>query len=983
MLTITGLSKTYGNGVRALDRVGLTIGRGLFGLLGPNGAGKSTLMRTIAALQEPDEGTIVLDGLDVLAEPQELRRRLGYLPQDFGVYPGISALLLLDHIAVLKGIGDRRARREQVHALLELTNLHEVRDKAVSTFSGGMKQRFGIAQALLGAPSLIVVDEPTAGLDPEERSRFHNLLSEIGENAVVLLSTHIVEDVSDLCPRMAILAGWPCRARRRAGPPDRGAGGEALAQDRAEVRRGGLSRLARRHRDPAVRRPDAGSRGRGRSPGTGVRAGAAGSRGRLLLRPLLAPAAGGGPRMLREIVGFEWRYHSRQAAFLAASLLFLLLGFALSATRFGPDNVAVSSPYLVMEAFGLMSLIALVVASIFAANAVLRDDDCQMSAIVHATPVGKLSFLLGRFGGAFLATLTVVACSGLGMAAGALMPWLPPERMTAITAMDARPYLAAFGVITLPNVLFATALLFAVAVLTRNAIATHSAAVALYILYFVCSALTGSPLMAGSRPGGGGGTLPSLLDPFALTSFFDATRYWTAAEKNARFIPFAGALLANRGIWIAAALGILAIACRGFSFRARGAAAPARDRSASPRRGAARKPRVERSAVDPPGGNLVARDVPLLRQARAPCPAHEEHPAPAPPLAGVGGLRDPRRRLHRRVRLDLLSRHQPHSSRRSGRPRRSSARSSSSITERSCSGASSGPAWRPIVDSTPVSGSAMIAAKWTALAALLGSMLLGGAAAGVALQAANGYFHFQPLLYLSFFYFAGLPLLLYAAASLFIHALSPGKYAGMIFFVLFLIVSRRAADLGLEHDLWRFAAAPSGPYSELNGFGHYAAPFHGFMLHWTVLALLLATMAAALWRRIAAPPRERLRLLARPGLTACALAAAFVSRAAGSSTTQISPTPTSPRTRCPAGRRITRKPTSASRRCRVRGSSRSTARSISTPPSSAIAWRDAMRWSTIPRGRSRACTWRRAGRHGWPRCPFRRRGWPRRMIDSA
>jgi ABC-2 type transport system ATP-binding protein len=207
LLTITGLSKTYGNGVRALDRVDLTVGRGLFGLLGPNGAGKSTLMRTIAALQEPDEGSIVLDGLDALAEPQELRRRLGYLPQDFGVYPGLSALVLLDHIAVLKGLSDRRARREQVHELLELTNLYEVRNKAVSTFSGGMKQRFGIAQALLGAPSLIIVDEPTAGLDPEERSRFHNLLAEIGESAVVILSTHIVEDVSDLCPRMAILAG--------------------------------------------------------------------------------------------------------------------------------------------------------------------------------------------------------------------------------------------------------------------------------------------------------------------------------------------------------------------------------------------------------------------------------------------------------------------------------------------------------------------------------------------------------------------------------------------------------------------------------------------------------------------------------------------------------------------------------------------------------------------------------------------------------
>ena len=207
MLIIRGLSKTYGNGVRALDRVDLSIGRGLFGLLGPNGAGKSTLIRTIAALQAPDAGTISLDGIDVLAEPREVRRRLGYLPQDFGVYPGVSALALLDHIAVLKGLEDRRTRQEQVEALLELTNLQDVRNKAVSTFSGGMRQRFGIAQALLGSPSLIIVDEPTAGLDPEERNRFHNLLAEIGEKAVVLLSTHIVEDVSDLCSRMAIIAG--------------------------------------------------------------------------------------------------------------------------------------------------------------------------------------------------------------------------------------------------------------------------------------------------------------------------------------------------------------------------------------------------------------------------------------------------------------------------------------------------------------------------------------------------------------------------------------------------------------------------------------------------------------------------------------------------------------------------------------------------------------------------------------------------------
>ncbi|HEX7175772.1 MAG TPA: ABC transporter ATP-binding protein [Pyrinomonadaceae bacterium] len=206
MLTINNLSKTYPNGVQALKGVSLNIERGLFGLLGPNGAGKSTLMRTLATLQEPDTGQIIFDGLDVVSDPQAHRRQLGYLPQDFGVYPGVSAYDLLEHLAVLKGVADRKARREQLEALLEQTNLWAHRKKAVSGFSGGMRQRFGIAQALLGDPRLIIVDEPTAGLDPEERNRFHNLLSEVSENIVVILSTHIVEDVRQLCPRMAIMA---------------------------------------------------------------------------------------------------------------------------------------------------------------------------------------------------------------------------------------------------------------------------------------------------------------------------------------------------------------------------------------------------------------------------------------------------------------------------------------------------------------------------------------------------------------------------------------------------------------------------------------------------------------------------------------------------------------------------------------------------------------------------------------------------------
>jgi len=205
MLTLRHLNKTYANGVHATNDISLDIPTGLFGLLGPNGAGKSTLMRTIATLQEPDSGSIHLDGVDVLADPQALRRKLGYLPQDFGVYPKVSALELLDHFAILKGLTQRGERKEAVEALLHQTNLWDARKRAVASYSGGMRQRFGIAQALLGAPRLVIVDEPTAGLDPDERNRFLNLLARISEQVIVILSTHIVEDVTDLCTRMAVI----------------------------------------------------------------------------------------------------------------------------------------------------------------------------------------------------------------------------------------------------------------------------------------------------------------------------------------------------------------------------------------------------------------------------------------------------------------------------------------------------------------------------------------------------------------------------------------------------------------------------------------------------------------------------------------------------------------------------------------------------------------------------------------------------------
>jgi ABC-2 type transport system ATP-binding protein len=204
-LKIKNLAKKYANGVQAMNDISLEIENGMFGLLGPNGAGKSTLMKTIVGLQQPDQGSLNFNDIDIVENSTFIKTQLGYLPQDFGVYQNISAYDLLNHLAILKGMNDKKSRKEQILALLEKTNLLEHKYKAVSTYSGGMRQRFGVAQALLGNPKIIIVDEPTAGLDPEERNRFNNLLNEIGENIIVILSTHLVEDVRNLCTKMAII----------------------------------------------------------------------------------------------------------------------------------------------------------------------------------------------------------------------------------------------------------------------------------------------------------------------------------------------------------------------------------------------------------------------------------------------------------------------------------------------------------------------------------------------------------------------------------------------------------------------------------------------------------------------------------------------------------------------------------------------------------------------------------------------------------
>ena len=289
MLQIDELTHVYANGVKALDNVTLTIPTGMYGLLGPNGAGKSSLMRCIATLQTPSEGQIRFDDIDVVKTPEKLRRILGYLPQDFGVYPRISAYDMLDHMAILKGVSDPKARKAEVERLLEQTNLYGVRKKALAGFSGGMRQRFGIAQALIGQPRLIIVDEPTAGLDPEERNRFLNLLSEIGENVVVILSTHIVEDVTDLCPAMAIIAGG--RIVKTGAPIAlmKELDGKVWIKNRRQARPRGFARRASGHLHPPVRRPHSCARPVRYKSRRRVRAAPWRVGGRLLLHPPRLP----------------------------------------------------------------------------------------------------------------------------------------------------------------------------------------------------------------------------------------------------------------------------------------------------------------------------------------------------------------------------------------------------------------------------------------------------------------------------------------------------------------------------------------------------------------------------------------------------------------------------------------------------------------------------------------------------------------------
>jgi ABC-2 type transport system permease protein len=574
--------------------------------------------------------------------------------------------------------------------------------------------------------------------------------------------------------------------------------------------------------------------------------------------------------VLTELARFEWRYQTRQPSFLAVSALFFILGFVLTATGFGPANVLVTSPWLVTESLAFVSLFSVFGAAVFVANAVLRDTDHRMEEIVFTTPVGRFPYLFGRFGGALAAGITAMALAPIGIVLATRMPSLDRAR---VGPLHAATFLWPLLTIVLPTLLFVTALLFTFALLTRSALVTYTASVLIYFLYLAGAAMTNSPLMAASRPGAGrSGITAALLDPFGMSSFFELTRYWTIAEKNQRLIPLTGALLLNRAIWIAAAFVLCAIAYRSFSFRV------------------LRRKRVKAEKTQPLPETMTsyARIEPTPRSLAAFWSATRFE-------IGAAFRNRPFQLL-----LALwfgLALTEIHSELFSGEYGSASYAATALIVETLQQPLmivgliiviyyGSEIFWREqrfrvasIIDATPVRGTTMALAKWSAITALIGATIALGVAAGVIVQATHGYFSFHLALYLSLFYFAGLPLALYAAAALAIHALSPGKYAGLALVLLFIVATRNLPMIGLEHPIWRFGSASLPPYSAMYGFSD-TATFGALMLHWSVWAAAMIGIAALLWRHLTLRVADRVRTLARFVTTRKTLAALAIALAA-------------------------------------------------------------------------------------------------------
>lgn len=582
--------------------------------------------------------------------------------------------------------------------------------------------------------------------------------------------------------------------------------------------------------------------------------------------------------MIRDIIHFEWRYHTRQMSFVAAAAVFLVFGFALTATGFGPDNIHIDSPYSIAESVGLLSLLSVFALAVFCANAVVRDREYQMEEIVFTMPVEKLQFLAGRFTGSFLAAFTAFSFSVAGMLVARFMPWHEPDRLGALSLI---PYLWALLVIGLPNVLFAAVLLFAVSTVTRNVLASYAASVVLYVLYFVASSMTNSPLMASSAPGASEGAwLAALLDPFALSSFFEQTQHWTPAERNARLLSLSGNFLLNRLVWIAVSFAGLALVQRLFAFRILG--------SKKPHAGlATRDSRATAEGTTPyvpvPYGSISTSRNPVAAYLSATRFEMRAFLLGAPFFAlvllwaALAGFE---------IVSDVT-----------GNEYGSALYPAAGVifrgidTPLSILGAillvyySAEMVWRErtlrmsqLLHASPAPNAVFVLSKWTTLAVLIGVLTATGVLAGALVQLVRGY-PIDAGALLAFAYFAAAPLLLLAVIAVVIQTLSPHKYVGMLIVLVVLIIGQRGEALGLEHPLVRFASSSSIHHSDFYGFGDTRS-FQWSVAYWSAVAGMLLLVAIAKWRP-GAPERLPRALPAIFGALAVASGSLLLHNSAG------------------------------------------------------------------------------------------------------
>ena len=878
-LEIKNLSKTYANGVHALTGITLTIPRGMFGLLGPNGAGKSTLMRTIATLQEPDAGSIRLGdasgttgssatSIDVLREKDRVRQTLGYLPQEFGVYPHVTAERLLDHFAILKGITDRRGRREVVDALLHQTNLYDVRRKKLGGYSGGMRQRFGVAVALLGDPKLIIVDEPTAGLDPAERVRFLNLLSALGEDAVVILSTHIVDDVSELCSRMAIIdRGSILLEADPLGAIAALRGQDLAARDRP-IRARGTRADARGDLDEASRGPNGRARLQRHAARRRLAGRRAGPRGRLLQRhdgSLLGVSAGrgqrfdvrhalvrgGGTMKLREVFSFELGYQARRpwAWVYFVALLGVILQITVEAytSNARSEGYYFNAPFVTVLMTFTASFMGLLATAGFAGDAASRDVQLRMYPLLYTSPLRTGTFLAGRFLAAFALNALVLLSAPIALVVSTLVPWVPKD---LLGPTQPGAYVEAYLLLALPNAFIATALLFSTAALSRRAMAGYLGAVVLFFTTLSVWLYVGAKL--------GHWTLAKALDPLALTVLSEISRTTTATQKNTLSLIDVESLLVNRAIWIGVALAALAFTHARFRFQQ-----PAtRARWLPWRLSAAGPERVSNYGAATPLTVVVPRSkrsfafASQIRQAIAIALYSFREIA-----MSWGGLLlavltlllvvfGPKALSHMDIPLLPTTQQMTAFVGNTGEiiwtiiPLLTVFYAGELVSREREIGLSE------IADATPAPEWSRFVGRFMGLVLLFVAYQAMLMLAAMLIQVQLGYFAFEPGLYIKILF--GLQLIdhvLFAMLAITVHVLVDQKYVGYLVTLLALACVMFAASMGIEHKLLIYGADTGWTFTDLRRFGPLIAPWLAFKLYWGTCAVLLAVVAKLFWVR--------------------------------------------------------------------------------------------------------------------------------------